>query len=206
MNKKQILSQAHKSDNSFNLYASYAYSETSADPIITNISYHLTEEDAVEVAENMELEVGFESLVSKLIIDVDEFRNYVDNNYDDDDEVQLDEVAKLACDKVHLRFVKYNDGGDLPEDGVIVWYKHHRYINYAYDICGVKLVSESGLKTFAQLINEPYDTFTTCAEFFDNIDNLIECYKRRYYIFGKINSGDNFIQNFINHYSNKPIF
>lgn len=83
----------------------------------------------------------------------------------------------------------------LPEGGVIVTFKHHRYMNYAYEILAVENV-RSGQR-YEDLSDNPDTTTRVWQTVYDSKEELYIDFENRRGIFAKIHSGQSFIEEYL---------
>ena len=85
----------------------------------------------------------------------------------------------------------------LPENAVLVFFRNHNWINYAYRIQSVRFKYD----TEKDISHLPYDIESTAAlwcRWFENIDEFIYEYEKRKAVpFNKIYSGEKIIEEFI---------
>lgn len=184
MNTAEFLNSVEKTENQFFIYRATSYRwEQTADPIRGNESLHLTLDKAIEAAMEIKLDVGHHAIVEKLTFDTSELEEL-------DDDFEIEDFKNLSLsDTEEVERVNYNNGGLLPRDGYIVWYKHHRYMNYAYTITEVEAVKHTTWETYCQLVDDSDDTFTEFAAVYDSLENLRTAYENGFGIFAKINKG-----------------
>lgn len=169
-----------------------------ADPQIDDESYHLTKEEAIEAAAKIKLDLGFAAVVDKITIEYDDFNSNVE--FGEYFELsKLDNYKKFSS----IDFDTVYNGGTyvgerLNKDAIIVAYRHHRYMNYSYDITDVDFVSAyPDFETEADLRNDRDSTFSTYYITFKDTDELAEYFERGYFPFDKINSGSRLVREFL---------
>lgn len=173
-----------------NIYriANYRWSNEMADPHYDDAIFTRYEQEAMYIFNNMTPDVGYYSIVERSKVEVDE--------WEDVEEDDLEELF-LQGDISVKKEGEENLGEKLNEEGYIVYYRHHRYMNYAYDITGVEAVSESKFKNESDLINDSDSTTATYCDYYESLDELQEAYENGYYIFAKIHSGSSIIRELI---------
>lgn len=93
----------------------------------------------------------------------------------------------------------------LPKDGVIVYFQHVTYMNYAYQITEVVNVSASGCSTYQDLPYSDDHTYSTWAHVAENVQELADDYERAAgQPFDKINKGSGIIKEFLK--ENNPAY
>lgn len=88
-----------------------------------------------------------------------------------------------------------NYGRALKENEVIVTFKHHRYMNYAYDIDEVRFANPMEYTSDLRPQIDEAELFMDAL--YNSIDDLMDAYDLKGRIFDKINSGSKKIINFI---------
>lgn len=200
MRKAEFKIQAERTDNVFAIYRSQQYrweDGQTADPQVYDIEYHLSEDKAIEAADNIDLELGFEAQVERVTFDYDDFNNGVDFR-EDFELADLDNYNKINnnCDTIYNG--KVNMGNDLNPDAIVVMYRHHRYMNYSYAIEAIRFVRETNLKTEADLRDDSDSLRTTYCMIVSDLDELAEVFERGQYMpFNKINSGSRIVREFL---------
>lgn len=184
MNTAEFLKAVEKTENQFFIYRATSYRwEQTADPIRGNESLHLTLDKAIEAAMEIKLDVGHHAIVEKLTFDISELERL-------DDDFEIEDLENLSpSDTEEVESVNYNNGGELPREGYIVWYKHHRHMNYAYDITGVEAIKHTTWETHDQLVDDSDNTFTEFAEVYETLEDLTTAYESGAGTFAKINKG-----------------
>lgn len=168
-----------------------------ADPQIDDISYHLTLNEAISAANSITLELGFQAQVDRIAI------AYSDMN----EGINLGENFELAdlynyskfYGEVEIIYEGVINEGDLLNPGaVVVMYRHHRYMNYAYSIERVCRVWETNLKTTSDLRDDSDSLSTTYCIVLANLDELAEAFRLGNLApFNKINSGSRIVREFL---------
>jgi len=205
MRKSQFKSQAEKrAINEISVlcfYMAYQYrwdDSQTVDPQYGYVTYHLTEATAIKAANAIKLDLGFEAIVERLSIEYSDFNEGIE--FGEEFELEnLDDYKKfISLERDRIYTGAFNNGGDLPEDGFIVYYRHHRYLNYAYNIESIEPVAYSRHKTFSDLRNDSDSTMTSYAYVATDIDELAENFERgSVKPFDKINSGSRIIREFL---------
>lgn len=173
-------------------------SEETANPQRDDESYHLTLEEAIEAADAIKLDLGFTAQVTSIDVEYDTINEAFDFG-EDFDLSELDDYKRFDGEYEDVYWGATNDGEELDPDAIIVFYSHHRYMNYAYDIKEVTLVRYTNFQSESDLVNERDSTMTTYAKVYADIDELEEAFEsRRSTPFDKINSGSSIVRNFIN--------
>lgn len=162
-------------------------SDQMADPMVCDIEYHLTADEAKSAAESISLDIGFIPQVDALKIPID--RVMQGNEY-----VFLEDLADEAQDVETLWSGDEHHGDALPESGYIVFYKHHRYMNYAHDIVRVEPVKMTGLTHESDMRNDSDSTSAIYCECYSDLDELQEAYENGDGIFSKIHSGGRYVE------------
>ena len=168
-----------------------------ADPQIDYVSYHLTKSDAIEAAKKINLDLGFYPMVDKIAIEYDE----LNENIGFGEEFELSDLDKCrkfrSLNNETIWEGSKNDGKELDPEAIIVSYRHHRYMNYSYDITGVDFVKNSSFKTEADLRNDRDTTLSAYYITFDDVDDLANSFENNYFPFDKINSGSRIVREFL---------
>lgn len=81
--------------------------------------------------------------------------------------------------------------------GIVVYYRHYQYLNYAYEITDVEEVKNLDIYSLKPEARYTYEE--TCTVF-DDIDQLETSFRYGYSIFSKIRDGAYMIRDFINNY------
>lgn len=148
---------------------------------------------------------------------------FVDNNeFDSLDEAQdflqdLDEESHYAFNEglnMIAQLFEIDDIGNefllaekqippapLPADCILVFYKHVKYMNYAFDIEEVRRPDWE--RTYADLPVHHDRTNTTWCAVYDCIDHLAGAFEFERGIFEKIHSGAHLVDNFIYEFDNE---
>lgn len=200
MRKSQFKSQAERGaeQKGFNFYKSSQYRwEDTADPIRRDIKYHFYESEAIEAANRIDLDLGFEAIVERVYIEYSSLNEGVE--FREQFELRdLDNYKNFDVESDIIHTIAFNDGGDLPEDGYIVYYRHHMYMNYSYTIEAIEPVAESIHKTYADLYTENDSTSVIYAYVAKDLDELVEDFERGQRTpFNKINSGSIIVREFL---------
>lgn len=123
----------------------------SADPLIEDRAYHLTEEQAIEVADSLKHEVGYRPQVEKLIARVSDLD-------EDDEEVDLKELRLWDSEIVYDGCE--NDGKSITGAIVIRW-SWERYPGYCRNLLEIGVCGEypfDNFKSEAHLITGNEDS------------------------------------------------
>lgn len=194
MKKSEFLKATKKSETVFIVYKSSQYRwEDTADPETADVEYHLSEEEAIEAADSIDLELGYRAVVETVHVHMDDLVIF-----DDDEDYSLDEFADegQVMDTIHTG--ETNEGKTLDPNAIVVAYRHHRYMNYAYCIEGVYFVRQTRLQTEADLVNHKDSLMATYHCLVDDLDELAERFEREQYVpFDKMNSGARIIREFL---------
>lgn len=209
MRKSQFKLQAEKGTenrayNEINVLYFYKASQyrwedsETADPQYDDITYHLNEEAAIKAADAIHLDLGFEAIVERIYIEYSDFNGRIDFG-EEFELVDLDDYRRFnSIERDQIYTGTFNNGGDLPENGFIVYYRHHQYMNYAYSIESIEPVMYSRHKTYSDLRNDSDSTMTSYAYVASNLDELAEDFEKgRVTPFDKINSGGRIVREFL---------
>lgn len=170
--------------------------EETPDPQYDDISYHMTEDEAISAANSINISVGFRAIVERLSISYLDFNEAIE--FGEEFELKDLEDKKLSIETEEIYLGPMNHGGILPESGFIVFYRHHQYLNYAYNIERIEPVEFSRLKNFSDLRNDSDSTSSTYACVVNNLDELAENFRYGLGIpFNKINKGQRIISEFL---------
>jgi len=90
----------------------------------------------------------------------------------------------------------YSESAELPKDGVLVFYKHRTYMNYAYKITGVEPVG-GRFNTYQDLPFPDDHTSATHCNVYDTAQELHEDYKNKHSIFAKLQSGSGMVVDYL---------
>lgn len=196
MRKATFRTQAELVNNQFFIYKSlqYRWEDDCADPKTDDVEYHLTLEEAISASEKINLDLGFEAQVDKLTISYHDFNEIIEFGQD----FELSELDHLANDCETVHHGETNDGEVFEGDEIAVFYKHHRYMNYAYDILNVDFVKYTSIKKQSDLVNESDSTSSTYVTVFKNLDELADDFRMgQSSIFEKIHSGSKHVREFL---------
>lgn len=172
-------------------------SEETADPQTDDESYHLTLDEAIEAADAIRLDLGFTAQVTSIVIEYDTINEAFDFG-EEFDLSELDDYRRFDGEYEDVYWGATNNGEELDNDAIVVFYSHHRYMNYAYDIKEVTLARYTDFKYESDLVNERDSTSATYAKVYADIDELEEAFENRWSApFDKINSGSSIVRNYI---------
>lgn len=204
MRKAEFKKQAERTEDGFAFYRAmqcrWADGQM-ANPITFDITYHLTEEAAMEAANSLNLELGFEAQVERITVDYDCFNAGIKFQ----EEFELKKLADrraFYADSETIFESEANEGRKLDPDAIVVMYRHHMYMNYAYRIEAVKFVWETDLKTEADCRNDADSTTATYYLVIEDIDKLAEFFGDPFMTyrpapFNKLNSGATIVREFL---------
>lgn len=199
MRKAEFKIQAERTGNEFAIYRSQQYrweDGQTADPQIDDIKYHLSKDEAIKAADSIDLDLGFEAQVERISFDYEDFNNGVE--FREEFELgDLDDYDKINnnCDTIYQG--RANMGNDLDPNAIVIMYRHHRYMNYAYTIEAIRFVRETGLKTEADLRDDSDSLRTTYCIVVADLDELAESFRSGYVPFNKVNSGSRIVREFL---------
>lgn len=184
-------------DGKITIYKAMAYrweSEETADPIIDDESYHLDKDEAIKAADNIDLDLGFWAQVDSIVIDVAN----IDTDIEDYELKELDDYNSYWGDYDTIYCTDTNTGADFEPDSIIVTYRHHRYMGYAYNITDVQETRYTRIKNEADLVNFHDSTSASYHVHFNDIDELAEAFETgRCVPFQKTNSGNSIVRAFL---------
>jgi len=121
------LNQIETKEDEAVIYAAMAYrSENTADPITSELSYHLTFEAAEAAAKEINLEVGFSAITEHCIFDLEE----VTELFESKEEIELSDLTELYHEKDNTIEVATNEGTSVVGDVIISW-NYEKYVGYA---------------------------------------------------------------------------
>lgn len=168
---------------------SYRWDEQqTADPIIGEESYHLTYDDALKAANEIKLEVGHHAVIDKVTCE----------GFVDIIGCSLEEIFNNNLDTVETAYEgEEYKGAKLNPEGVIVSYKHHKYMHYAYNIISVEKVANTQLKHESDLINDDDSTSAVYFKYHESVEDLANEYNNKESIYAKINTGKTLISDFL---------
>lgn len=87
---------------------------------------------------------------------------------------------------------------ELPTDGVIVYYRHHRYMGYAFQVKEIETVADSRKTTYLDLPYSEDNTFATWATVYNDIVDFVTAYELgEGEPFNKLNSGSRVVREFL---------
>jgi hypothetical protein len=176
--------------------------EDTADPQIEDVTYHFTEQEAIEAAKKINLNLGFEAQVERLTTDYETFNE----KFEFGEEFDFEDVhGRCAADAQKIHNVNTNNGDELSSNSIIIFYQHHRYMNYAYDIVSAQFVYQTNLKFEADLRNDQDSTCSIYCLHFKDLDELADSFRWGHSIFSKINKGSRIVRNFLSE-NNHPDF
>ena len=84
----------------------------------------------------------------------------------------------------------------IPTGSVIVTYAHIRYLDYCYEVTGVRFANDG--ETYADLHADKKRTGSPVDKVFESFDNLDYEYNSGHGIFGKLQRGYSIIEEFLN--------
>lgn len=200
MRKAELKKQAERIGEKIAIYKSLQYrwvDGQTADPQIQNVGYHLSESGAVKAADSIDLDLGFQAQVDRILIDYDDFNEGIDFGQEFDLE-ELDNHRQFFCDCETVYTGDTNTGKELDPDAIVIMYRHKTYMNYAYSIEAILFVSETNLITEADLRDDSDSLRTTYCTVVADLDELAEAFERGNYApFNKINSGSRIVREFL---------
>ncbi|MBX9851029.1 MAG: hypothetical protein K2X86_04640 [Cytophagaceae bacterium] len=173
--------------------------EDTANPQIYDGKAFLTEEEAIQYADSLKLEIDFRAKVVRITFTCDNF-NEAFKLGKLGEEFKLEDLnyKSLSVEQDTIYESDEENGGYLPEDGYIVYYRHHTFMNYAYKIESIESVQYSDNKTFSDLRCDEDSTSATYAYVAKNLDELAEDFEKRNCVpFDKINSGSRIVREFL---------
>jgi len=94
------------------------------------------------------------------------------------------------------KYEGYSESAELPENGVLVFYKHRTYMNYAYKITGVEPVG-GRFNTYEDLPFSDDHTSATHCNVYDTVQELHVDYKNKHSIFAKLQSGSGMVVDYL---------
>ena len=200
MRKAEFKKQAERSNDKFIIYKSLQYrweSNETADPQIGDEEYHFTEAEAIEAAEDIDLDLGFSPMVDRITIDYDYFNEGIDfrEQFDLED---LDNHKKFSSDGDTIWQGDENLGKELDPDSIIVFYNHVTYMNYAYRVSGIDFVRNTILKVESDLVNTQDSTSATYFTHFDTLEELSDYFDWNKCVpFNKMQSGSRLVREFL---------
>lgn len=205
MRKAELRLSAQQTTNNcgekqFIIYKSMQYrweSEETADPQIDDINYHLSLEDAIKATESIHLDLGFTPQVDQIKINYTDINENID--FREDFELEdLDKHKKFYGESDTVFWGETNIGNKLDPNQIIVFYKHHRYMNYAYTIESIRFVYQTNIKYEADLRNYDDSTLATYCQLFDSIEDLAESFENSNCTpFNKLNHGIKITEDFL---------
>ena len=200
MRKAEFKKQAERSNNKFIIYKSLQYrweSNETADPQIGDEEYHFTEAEAIEAAEDIDLDLGFSPMVDRITIDYDYFNEGID--FREEFELSyLGNYRKFRSDIDTIWTGDENSGKELDPDSIIVFYQHKTYMNYAYSVTSIDFVRNTILKAESDLVNMKDSTNATYCAHFDTLEELADSFNWNKCVpFNKMQSGSRLIREFL---------
>lgn len=188
MKKAEIEKQAEKVGDKIVIYKAMQYRwKDTADPQIGDISYHLTEKEAIMAADALELSLDFTAVVDKVITSLEGF----------DSEIELSELDNDA-DRDTIYYGRHNKGEVLDPDAVCIIYVHNRYMNYSYSIVDIQPVFNTSLKTEADLVDASDSTSTRYCLVLSLEELKDEMDRKNIIPFNKLQSGSALVKSFLN--------
>lgn len=172
-------------------------SEETADPQTDDESYHLTLDKAIEAADEINLDLDFTAQVDSIEIEYDDINEAFD--FGEEFELSdLDDYRRFGGEYETVYYGSTNMGEELDRDALVVSFKHHRYMNYAYDIVSIDPVYMTNLKYESDLVNERDSTMSTYYRVFKDVEELEEALiSGNCTPFDKINQGGSIVRRFI---------
>lgn len=138
MNAKDLLQEK---DTAIIFKAFQTRWEESADPIMDDISYHLTEIEAIDAAKKIDLEIGFYPCVEKITLDVD-FEEEGIEEIDD-----LGDLEEYFYDQEAVWSGSEFKGKDITGSIIIEW-SWEKYIGYARNLIAIGIAGEFPFHNF----------------------------------------------------------
>lgn len=178
------------------IYRVADFRDVDPDPFYQDFKYFTDEQSAVKYCEdNPAEEVGFQKTIDLMFLEIEDD---IDLGYANDilENIENLNPKDLELDGA-LHYFDENKGEKLKETGVLVFYRHHRYMNYSFDILDIKYVRDTKYKYQSELIEDADSTSAVYINFYDDLEELIKFYEDGESIFSKINSGSKIIENFI---------
>ena len=118
------------------LYKSYsrrnAVKDNYEDDLGDDVEYHITEDEAINRADNMSLEVGFYPVVDKITIDMDNLSD-IDFDVDDIELSDLDDYRTYYGDYEEVYSGCTNEGDNI-KGAVLVAWNYEKYVGYARNL------------------------------------------------------------------------
>lgn len=139
MRKATFKKSAQKSTNNFKqegfvFFKSMQYRwEETADPIREDVTYHLTEEEAIKATKVISMEIGFRPVVDKVFITYDE----LNENIAFAEEFELDELDALYTEAEEV-YSGSEFTGESIEGAIVIRRSWEKYIGYASNFHGVR--------------------------------------------------------------------
>lgn len=152
---------------------------------------------AKKAAESIALEIGYTAKVDRLAIYADEFNEH----FDDIEEIitlndVINNVDVIDCEEVWSS--AENTGESLDPESIVVTYRHHKYIGYAYQVLSIDFVKYTNLRTEADLIQDADSVMAHYYAHFENINDLEDSFAWNERVpFNKLNSGSALVQRFL---------
>ena len=115
----------------FAIYAACAYrweDNETADPIIDDLEYFLSESEAIEYVESLKLDIGFHGQVERLIFEYDDFNEVFDFREEFDLNGRFCKNVKADIDSEV--YTTDTNEGDTLDGAIIVEWSWEKYIGY----------------------------------------------------------------------------
>ena len=200
MRKAEFKKQAERIEGKFIIYNSLQYrwaDNETADPQTSDEDYHLTKAEAIETAKSIDLDLGFIPMVYQITIDYDYFNEGIDFR----EEFELSDLSDYRKFNSNIETIwdgDENSGKELDPDSIIVFYKHQRYMNYAYNVTSIEFVRNTNMKTESDMVNQSDSTRATYCTHFDSLGELYESFDSSNCVpFNKLQSGSRLISEFL---------
>jgi len=215
--KEDFETSTQNGETVVNIYKACQYrwkDNESANPYYNDESFHINYDDALIAVNKIDMNIGFMKTIDKLSFNAEEFNSLLD--YYEYNSLTKEDLTreinffindkKLSFDIETIHQDKEFLGQDLPEESIAVFYRHHQYLNYAYNIIKVDFTNMTDLKTEADIINLKESTSSDYVFIAENIDKLYDYFiERNHAPFNKMNKGQSLIQSFLDDNLNKKV-
>lgn len=124
----------------FRIYQACQFKDESPDPSMQDIKFFLNEHDAIDYADELSIEIGFNSQVESLIFTYEDFNQVFDFR----DEFELEELThkKVGADYEKNIYSGFTNEGENLEGAIIVEWSWEKYTGYARNLHGVRIAGE----------------------------------------------------------------
>jgi hypothetical protein len=120
----------------YTIYKSYQqrWEENQADPERDDITYHISEQEAIEVSKKISLEIGFTPYVDVVKIYQDDADKYfLELEEQEIDEIEIEDLLDIYHDTEYVCSGDVNEGESI-EGSILVYWNWEKYVGYARNL------------------------------------------------------------------------